>query len=171
MQDMNGSNYFELFGMPIQLNPDKQQLSTRFLELSRKSHPDYFIRETEDVQIEALEKTAMLNKAYKTLGDPEATIKYVLQLKGLLEEDEKYALPAGFLGEMMELNEQWMEDGNKEATILKIEELEKEIYEPVKKIVEHYQEGITSEKELLQVKDYYYKKKYLDRIRDQVSPA
>jgi molecular chaperone HscB len=34
--------------------------------------------------------------------------------------------------------------------------------------VEHYQEGITSEKELLQVKEYYYKKKYLDRIKKQL---
>ena len=43
-----------------------------------------------------------------------------------------------------------------------------EIYEPVKEIVEHYQEGAVSEKELLQVKEYYFKKKYLDRIRQQL---
>jgi len=34
---------------------------------------------------------------------------------------------------------------------------------------ENYQEGITSEKELLQVKEYYYKKKYLDRIHKQLA--
>ena len=51
----------------------------------------------------------------------------------------------------------------------RIAELQSEIYEPVKEIVEHYQEGTTSEKELLQVKEYYYKKKYLDRIRQQLN--
>ena len=51
----------------------------------------------------------------------------------------------------------------------RIEQLETEIYEPVKEIVEGYQEGISSEKELLQVKDYYFKKKYLDRIQQQLN--
>jgi molecular chaperone HscB len=49
-----------------------------------------------------------------------------------------------------------------------INNLQSEIYEPVKEIVEHYQEGSASEKELLQVKEYYYKKKYLRRIQDQL---
>jgi molecular chaperone HscB len=34
----------------------------------------------------------------------------------------------------------------------------------LKKIIEHYQEGATSKEELLQVKQYYFKKKYLNRI-------
>ncbi|MGB3153926.1 MAG: hypothetical protein WBB06_04965, partial [Chitinophagaceae bacterium] len=52
---------------------------------------------------------------------------------------------------------------------IRLAELQEEIYEPVKKIVEHYKEGITTEKELLQVKEYYYQKKYLDRIRHQLA--
>ena len=32
----------------------------------------------------------------------------------------------------------------------------------------NYQENNYSEKELLQVKDYYYKKKYLDRIEEEI---
>ena len=51
---------------------------------------------------------------------------------------------------------------------LRISELQEEIYEPVKNIIEHYKEGVTTEEELLQVKDYYFKKKYLDRLRDQL---
>ncbi len=50
-----------------------------------------------------------------------------------------------------------------------ISNLSNEIYEPVKEIVEHYQEGVTSEKELLQVKEYYFKKKYLNRIHQQLT--
>ena len=52
---------------------------------------------------------------------------------------------------------------------LAVDNLQSEIYEPVKEIVEGYQEGTTSEKELLQVKEYYYKKKYLDRIRRELA--
>jgi molecular chaperone HscB len=109
----------------------------------------------------------MLNKAFKTFQHSGDTLKYVLELKGLLQKDEKYQLPA-FLMEVMELNEAITEGGATEETVNRIEQLETEIYEPVKEIVEGYQEGITSEKELLQVKDYYFKK-YLDRIQQQLN--
>jgi molecular chaperone HscB len=164
--------YFELFNIPIHLKVNPALLSKKFFELSKKYHPDYFANENEQVQAEVLEKSALLNKAWKTFQSPDATIKYVLQQKGLLAEEEKYELPAGFLMEVLEINEQIM-DADKEdiATGLKskINALQFEIYEPVKEMVENYQEGITSEKELLQVKEYYYKKKYLDRIRQQLA--
>jgi molecular chaperone HscB len=185
-------NYFELFEIPVQLKVNATALSKKFFELSRKYHPDYHAQSAGVMQTEALERSAMLNKAWKTFQDPQATIKYVLQWKGLLEEEEKFDLPSDFLMEVLELNEQLMEldqsavDGqqsaveNRQSTVdgqqsaaaaLKAEvtRLEKEIYEPVKEIVEHYEEGVTSGKELLQVKDYYFKKKYLDRIHRQLA--
>ncbi len=165
-------NYFELFDIPVQLKVNKSTLPVKYFELSRKYHPDFFINAAESEQAEALEKSALLNKAFKTFQNPDATIKYVLQLKGLLEEEEKYELPADFLMEVMEINEALMDadqPGGDNTLKLRIEDLQSEIYEPVKKIVESYQEGITTEKELLQVKEYYYKKKYLERIREQLN--
>ena len=81
--------FFELFEIPVQLKLNSAALSKRFFELSKKYHPDYYIAETETAQADALEKSAMLNKAWKTFQHPDETIKYVLQLKGLLEEEEK----------------------------------------------------------------------------------
>ncbi len=164
--------YFELFDIPVQLKVNTASLSKKFFELSRKYHPDYFTSEKEKVQADALEKSALLNKAWKTFQTPDATIKYVLQEKGLLEEEEKYELPPDFLMEVLEINEQLMEtDETTDTAQLSsvISQLSSEIYEPVKEIVENYKEDITSEKELLQVKEYYYKKKYLDRIHRQLA--
>jgi molecular chaperone HscB len=109
----------------------------------------------------------------KTFQDPDETIKYVLQLKGLLEDEEKYELPPEFLMEVLEINEQLMDLEGDAGPIIRerINELETDIYEPVKQIVEKYQEGITSEEELLQVKEYYYKKKYLDRIKKKIASS
>jgi molecular chaperone HscB len=168
-------NYFELFDIPVQLKVDKQALYKKFIDLSKKHHPDYFATQHEEEQSRALEISASLNKAWKTFQNPDETMKYVLQSKGLLEEEEKYQLPPDFLMEMMEVNEQLVDakmDGDMEKiTHLSsvISNLSTDIYEPVKEIVEHYQEGVTSEKELLQVKDYYFKKKYLNRIHQQLS--
>jgi len=164
-------NYFELFDIPVQLKVNAASLSKKFFALSKQSHPDYYISESKEDQEEYLQRSALINKAWKTFQSPEATIKYVLQEKGLLEEEEKYELPPAFLMEIMEINEALMdsEDQNTSDNLkTKIENLQSEIYEPVKEIVEHYQEGITTEKELLQVKDYYYKKKYLQRITQQL---
>ena len=165
-------NYFELFDIPVQLKVNTASLSKKFFELSKKYHPDYFAGETEQTQAEVLEKSALLNKAWKTFQNTDATIKYVLQEKKLLEEEEKYELPPGFLMEVLEINEQLMDAGDPpaiEKLQLATNNLQSEIYAPVKKIVENYQDGVTSEKELLQVKEYYYKKKYLDRIRHQLA--
>ena len=163
--------YFDLFEIPVQLSVDKTNLSARYFELSRKYHPDYYINAGPEAHAEALEKSALLNKALRTFQNPDETIRYVLQLKGLMEEEEKYELPAGFLMKVLEVNEALMDaagDTDKNNIRQVIDNLEKEIYEPVQKIVESYQEGVTSKEELLQVKEYYYKKKYIDRIRREL---
>ena len=163
--------YFELFDIPVQLKVNIASLSKKFFELSKKYHPDYFARENPAAQAEALEKSALLNKAWKTFQNPDATIKYLLQEKGLLEEEEKYNLPPDFLMEVMDINEQLMErdETTDTAALLSlITQLSADIYTPVKEIVENYKDGITTEKELLQVKEYYYQKKYLDRINREL---
>ncbi|MBL7710132.1 MAG: Fe-S protein assembly co-chaperone HscB [Chitinophagaceae bacterium] len=165
-------NYFELFELPVTLKVNTATLSRKFFELSKKYHPDYFINEEDQAQAEVLEKSALLNKAWKTFQNTDETIKYVLQLKGLLEEEEKYELPPDFLMEVLEINEQLM-DADEPAIKAELESsvnnLQNEIYEPVKEMVENYKESSFSEKDLLQVKAYYYKKKYLDRIRRQLA--
>ncbi len=156
-------NYFELYNIPFSLKPDQQLVKQKFYELSRKYHPDFFSNATEDEQADVLEKSSAINKAFKIFSHSDETIKYVLQQKGLIEEEEKYQLPPDFLMEMMELNEQAME-ADKTEIEKQVSNIQHEIYEPVKAIIEHYKEGITSKEELLQVKDYYFKKKYLNRI-------
>jgi molecular chaperone HscB len=112
----------------------------------------------------------MINKALKTFKNDDETIKYVLQLKQLLEEEEKYQLPPEFLAEMMELNEDLMEvdDSSLEETETKISQLEKHLYDKVQNIVEYYNEDNTTNEQLLLVKDYYFKKKYLKRILERL---
>ncbi len=163
--------YFDLFEIPVQLKINTASISKKFFELSKKYHPDYYANENETVQTEVLEKSALLNEAWKTFQSTDATIKYVLEEKELMVEEEKYELPPDFLMEVMEINEALMdadEPGIANNLHTQIENLENEMYEPVKKIVEQYQEGVTTEKELLQVKEYYYKKKYIDRIKRQI---
>jgi molecular chaperone HscB len=160
-------NHFDLYNIPVTLRPDQDLIKKKFYELSRAFHPDFHSQASVEEQADALERSAQVNQAYKMFRDPDANIKYVLQLKGLLEEEEKYQLSPDFLMEMLDLNEQAMEVSgpeDKQQLEQQIANTKQEIYEPVAKIVAGYQEGITTEEELLQVKEYYYRKKYLDRI-------
>jgi molecular chaperone HscB len=156
-------NYFELFDLPVSLNVDKSRLAKKYFELQKKYHPDYFTQATEAEQEEALEKSSAVNKALKILKDKDSTIKYLLQLKGLLEEEEKYLLPPDFLMEVMELNEELTAES---ATA--INDFEKDIYSGVQSIIEQYDDAAITTAELLKVKEYYFKKKYLQRILDRL---
>ena len=162
-------NYFELYEIPVSFRPDQAQVKKQYYALSRKYHPDFFGGTDAAQQQEVLEKSAQVNQAYKVFQSEEATIKYILQLHGLIEEEEKFQLPPDFLMEVMELNEQVMELDKEDAAAraaleTAIQTLQNNIYEPVEAIMANYQEGADTEKELLQVKNYYYQKKYLDRI-------
>jgi molecular chaperone HscB len=156
-------NYFELFELPVSLHVDGSQLAKKYFELQKKYHPDYFTQSTDEEQEDALEKSSAVNKALKIFKDKDSTIKYVLQLKGLLEEEEKYQLPADFLMEVMELNEELTND-----SAAAIQEFEREIYSGVQAIIEAYDDANITTADLLKVKEYYFKKKYLQRILDRL---
>ena len=167
-------NYFELFEIPVQFRPDPVFLKKKFYELSRKYHPDFHSQADGSRQAEALETSSMVNKAYKTFQDEDATIRYILNLHGLIEEEEKYELDKGFLMEVLELNELLMEADTGDVSAMKeirqkTEGLNNELYNDIKPILDGYQEGDTSKERLLQVKDYYFKKKYLQRILDKLA--
>ena len=156
-------NYFELFELPISFKTDKTKLAQKYFELQKKYHPDFFVNDTEHEQAEALEISSQLNKALKVLKSQDHTIKYILQLKQLLAEEEKYQLPPAFLMEMMELNEELDDSSAK-----KIHDLEKQLYTEVEPIIENYDDAMALEADLLKLKEYYFKKKYLQRILDRL---
>jgi molecular chaperone HscB len=70
---------------------------------------------------------------------------------------------------MMDINEAIMEEENLDKVKADILNFQDSIYEPVKPIVENYKDGITTTDELLMIKEYYYKKKYLLRLEQQLA--
>lgn len=163
-------NYFALFGLPIGFQLDRTKLRTAFMEIQKASHPDKFVGEGAFEQQNALEKSALANKGFGILNNAEKVLPYVLEIKGVLTPEEKYNLAPHFLMEMMELNEAWMEasdESDKNTVINQINAIQTEIYAPVKKYLEMDQIDSLTQEELLQIKEYYFKKKYLQRILEE----
>lgn len=168
-------NYFELYELTPQFKPDAAKVKSKFYELSRRYHPDRFTLADDAKKAEALRMAAMNNDAYKILNNADATMAYILQLNGLLAQDEKYNLPPAFLMEMMELNEAIteyeMDENNESAKKNAIAALKEQMDSwnaAVEPLVAQFDEGGRSQELLLKIKDFYFRRKYLLRIQQRV---
>lgn len=164
-------NYFELFAIQPTLRPDREHVRRKYVELTRRHHPDYFAKGNADEQTMALEQSAEINRGYKILSDRDQTIRYVLQLEGLLREEEKYPLDQEFLMEMMELNEALMEGGSEEVgpRVESVEGMLDAELEPLMNEFDQVKGTDAGREVLLKVKDVYMRKKYLVRLKEGIS--
>lgn len=168
-------NYFELYELTPQFKPDLAKVKSKFYELSRRYHPDRFTLADHTHRAEALRMAAINNDAYKTLNNSDATMAYLLQLNGVLEQDEKYNLPPAFLMEMMELNEAIteyeMDEENESAKKNAINFLDEQMstWEAgVAPLLSQFDNGGQTQELLLKIKDFYFRRKYLLRIQQRV---
>ncbi|MCW5923399.1 MAG: Fe-S protein assembly co-chaperone HscB [Saprospiraceae bacterium] len=168
-------NYFDFFGFPVSFRVDESALRRVFLQNSKKYHPDFHTLADEAEQTRMLELSTLNNEAFKTLSDPDRRMRYILEINGLLgEEDSQPSLPQDFLMEMMDLNEMLFEleldaDAARYAVALqKTDDFEKGLEAEIQPIVERWtaEEGTAP---LLAVRDFFLKKRYLLRIRENLS--
>lgn len=93
---------YQALGLEPALALDMEDVKKRFYERSRQWHPDKFSRASAAEQDKALEMTAVLNDAFRTLRDPVARAEYFLKERGL--ELSANAAPPELLEEVFELN-------------------------------------------------------------------
>ncbi len=169
-------NYFELYDIPVSFAPDTAVVKKKFYELSRRYHPDRFTLAGNAERAEALRMAALNNDAYKVLQNADATMAYILKMNELLEDEEKYSLPPAFLMEMMDLNESIsdyeMKPDNESLKTQATQALQEQLdnwNEDLEPLTAAYEGGNTSKELLLQIKDYYFRKKYLLRILERIN--
>lgn len=155
---------------------DEAAVKRQYLLNSRKYHPDFHTLANEETQNQALEMSTRNNEAFKVLTDPDARIHYILQEKGLLNsENAQGALPQDFLMDMMEINEAVMElefDFNPEqyeAATARLLELEDTLETTISPLLLTWTEQTNQPGQLEQVRDFFYKKRYLLRTKENLS--
>lgn len=169
-------DYFKFYDIPISFSPDQALVKKKFYALSKEYHPDFFVNESEEKQQEILELSTLNNKAFQTLSNPDKLLPYVLTLKNVLVDGEKYQLPQDFLMEMMEVNEGIMElefdaDEAKLKELNKnVDDFENELNAELKSLTADFEADEKADKEegLQKIKDIWYRKKYLLRIRESI---
>ena len=167
-------NYFEFYGMPVSFLVNEDEVREKYIELSRKYHPDFFVSETEGKQQEVLQLSTLNTKAFQTLSDFDRRMKYILEIKNLIHEGERYSLPQSFLMDMMEINEALMEI-KMAPDMSRIAEVESQINSTldtmnreIAPVLWDYNDNVSAPEVLAKIKDYYYKKKYLLRIKESL---
>ncbi|MFQ5991312.1 MAG: Fe-S protein assembly co-chaperone HscB [Nitrospiraceae bacterium] len=98
-------DYFTCLALPRQLNIDTQTLESKFYQLSRSFHPDFFQAKSEHEQAISLGNSALLNTAYRTLKDPFRRAEYLLQLEAGSAKDIRTSPPADLFEEILALQE------------------------------------------------------------------
>ncbi len=93
--------FYEALGLEPALMLDAQDLQRRFYERSRQWHPDRFARASAAEQQKALEVTAVLNDAFRTLRDPVTRAGYFLGEHQIVSSKHP---PAELLEEVFEMN-------------------------------------------------------------------
>jgi len=99
------TDYFTCFGVPRRLLLDPQKLETKFYELSRSFHPDFYQTKSPAEQTISLSNAAVLNTAYRTLRDPIQRAEYLLALETGSVKDIRTSPPADLFEEILELQD------------------------------------------------------------------
>jgi molecular chaperone HscB len=102
------ADYFELFDIEAGYDVDVGALESKYLELSRKVHPDRFVGAAARERLTALQQSMLLNDAYKTLIKPIPRAEYLLVRAGITIAGNEQLDPS-FLMEVLELREELQE--------------------------------------------------------------
>lgn len=168
-------DYFEWFQLPEGFYIDEEALRKQYLQNSRRFHPDFHSLSEAAEQAEALEKSTLNNEAYKTLKDFDSRMRYILEKHGLLGDSDTQDLPQSFLMEMMDVNEQLMEleieaDNEKlEATQQEVNQNQAALLQEIEPILKAYDSSTEQAEALQKIKVFYLKKRYLLRIKENLS--
>lgn len=168
-------NYFQLFDIPVSFLPDEQVIRRRYFALSKKYHPDFAATLPAAEQLQTLEHATAVNKAYHVLSNFDKRMQYILLEKGKIEIEGKFNLPPDFLMEMMELSEEGMAllmEQNPERTTQfqqKVDYYDHQLQEAIMPKLAAWNNSPETDTLLDDIRTYYYKRKYLQRIRSQVS--
>src|SRR5688572_7448920 len=91
--------------LPRKLSIDPRVLEPVYHALSRRFHPDRYRMATGRERMIALENSALLNQAYRTLRDPFERAAYLLQLEEGRASAAKDAAPQELFDQILEVQE------------------------------------------------------------------
>ena len=168
---MQSNDYYTLFDITPSFIVNVKSLKTKYYALSRQFHPDQHVDDEQMYNV--LEQSAKVNDAWKMFQSPMDTLAYFLKYKGVLDADEQYNLSSDFLMDMMDLNETLSDvlmDPDPEALALVHTSVNTLLLDLDAQLVQiHKPDDEYSSNELMELKEIFYRKKYILRIQERIN--
>ena len=105
-------NYFEIFGIEIQITIDLENLNRQYLTLQSEFHPDKFVNASNLEKSMATRVSTYINDAYNTLSDLVKRVDYILQINNYSKDEHTTFKNTDFLTDQMMLSQK-IENANR----------------------------------------------------------
>jgi molecular chaperone HscB len=160
-------SHFEIFGLPVAYEVDRQLLSKRYRELQQEFHPDRFAAKSDREQMLSMQYAAQINEANNTLKDPVARAQYLLQLAGVEINPEQTTADGEFLMQQMILRERLEEVRDAADPEVELEELGSDAADLFRSQEQAFSTGLKN-RELELAKAALLKMQFLAKLRRQI---
>ncbi|HEY8570118.1 Fe-S protein assembly co-chaperone HscB [Microbulbifer sp.] len=160
-------NHFEIFGLPVAYEVDRQLLTKRYRELQQEFHPDRFAAKSDREQMLSMQYAAQINEANNTLKDPVARAQYLLQLFGVEIKPEQTTADGEFLMQQMILRERLEEVRDAANPEVELDELGSDAADLFRSQELAFSTGLKN-RELEQAKSALLKMQFLAKLRRQI---
>ena len=171
MMHNSSRNYFELFNLPTRFAIDLSTLDQHYRKLQSEVHPDRFAMAPAAERLYSIQLATQTNEAYRTLKDPTARARYLLQINGVdTEEESNTAMPAEFLVLQMELREA-MEDARAARNIPALDKLLHTMQQESNMLQQQLHLALDERKAYPEAAETVRKLRFLDKVRDDIQQS
>ena len=165
------SSYFELFGLPVSFDIDVKALAERYRELQRAVHPDKFASASDAERRLSMQLATRVNEGFRTLKDPLARARYLLELRGVALDDADTQLDGGFLMQQMELRERMAAVKGASDAEQRLQQLQADIHQRERQLVSELSTSFAdgSPQALQQAREASRKLQFFHRLGEELA--
>lgn len=152
-------------------------LDQNYRRLQSEVHPDRFAAAPAAERMRSMQLATQANEAYRTLKDPTARARYLLQIQGIeTHEESNTAMPAEFLMLQMECRES-IEEAGAERDLASLEKLLTKTRQEARELQQHLQETLdaaniaANNPQLHKAAETVRKLSFIDKMRDDITQA
>ncbi len=164
------TNYFALLNLPVSFALDEAQLHRAYIQQQQQNHPDRLRGASEAERMKAMQLSADLNAAYRTLKSPLLRAEYLLSLKGIHVGSEKDSVKPSqaLLMETMEMREKLAEAEDEISLKATAEEAGRAHQQTLDKLTSHFgcDDWDSAAQETIRLR---YMEKFLEEARVKIS--
>lgn len=162
------TQWFELFGLPVQFEVDQTLLTQRFRALQIQFHPDRFASSSDAEKRLAVQATSIINEAYTGLKTPRLRARYLLEQAGVLINDERDTIQdKAFLIQQIEWREAIDEALESTDPVEALDQVADEIQQSSRVLYLSFSQAWQAD-DLEQAKQVVLKLRFYERLQEEV---